>query len=429
MSNQKTKLTKTFVDSAALSPNKQVFYRDAELIGFALRVTASKVYVVERRIGDGKSSVRVMLGKHTELTLEQAREKAKIVLAQMASGINPNKQKQKNKKSKQKYYPIPNQQPTLVTAYNIYIKHRQLSEKTLKDYRRCVEAYLLEWKNMQLINITAPMVQEKHAELTLNSKAGANLSMRLLRAVFNFAIEYYVDSDGRSILNISNPVNILSAKNLWNMFNKKERYIANEQLSHWIDRVLSMQWVGQNYYNHNAYTNQDFLLILLLTGLRHKDVESLQWKNIDFKTGTLTAIDSNNANAMVLPMGPILKHIIHARFERSGDKPYVFQARQGEGHVTNRSKARYKISKLSGIAFTYHDLRRTFLNIAHSININAYTIKKLTCHLRDHTDMSNANQQVSFEDLKLAMTQIEQVIFTKQQFEMIKNRHFKDKSD
>ncbi|WP_171530123.1 Arm DNA-binding domain-containing protein [Acinetobacter defluvii] len=170
MSNQKTKLTKTFVDSAALSPNKQVFYRDAELIGFALRVTASKVYVVERRIGDGKSSVRVVLGKHTELTLEQAREKAKIVLAQMASGINPNKQKQKNKKSKQKYYPIPNQQPTLVIAYNIYIKHRQLSEKTLKDYRRCVEAYLLEWKNMQLINITAPMVQEKHAELTLNSK-------------------------------------------------------------------------------------------------------------------------------------------------------------------------------------------------------------------------------------------------------------------
>ncbi|WP_173910692.1 integrase family protein [Acinetobacter sp. Marseille-Q1618] len=425
MSNQKTKLTKTFVDSVPLSPDKQFFYRDAELIGFALRVTASKVYVVERRIGDGKSSVRVVLGRHTELTLEQAREKAQILLTQMASGINPNKQKQKNKKSKLENNLIPTEQPTLMTAYNAYIKHRQLGEKTLKDYRMCVEDYLFEWKAIKLIDITTQMVQEKHAELTLRSKARANLSMRFLRAVFNFAIKYYLDSNGKSILDISNPVNILSAKNTWNKLNKSKGYITKQQLPHWIDTVLSTQWVGQNYYNHNAYTNQDFLLILLLTGLGREEVECLQWENVDFKAGTITAIDSNNTSSITLPMGPILQYIIHTRFERSGNKPYVFQARQGEGHITNRSKARYKISELSGIAFTYHDLRRTFLNIANRINISAYTIKKLTHHSLDHTEMTSVYREVSFEDLYLAMTQIEQVIFTAQQFAIIKNRQFK----
>jgi hypothetical protein len=98
MTSERTKLTKTFVDSLPLSPDKQVIYRDSELIGFALRVTISKVYVVERRIGNGKSSVRVTIGKHGEITPTQARDQATKLLGLMAQGINPNQEKQEAKR-------------------------------------------------------------------------------------------------------------------------------------------------------------------------------------------------------------------------------------------------------------------------------------------------------------------------------------------
>ncbi|MFC2997392.1 tyrosine-type recombinase/integrase [Acinetobacter sichuanensis] len=425
MSNQKTKLTKTFVDSVPLSPNKQVFYRDSDLIGFALRVTASKVYVVERRIGDGKSSVRVLVGRHGELTPAQAREKAQMLLAQMAAGINPNNEKKKDKDLKLVNYAKETQQPTLMTAYNAYINERELGVKSLEDYRMCVEDYLVEWKDVKLIDITRKMIQEKHVELTIRSKARANLAMRFLRAVFNFSIEHYLDVNDKSILDISNPVNTLGAKKAWNKIKRRKGYIRKDQIHDWVHTVLSTEWVGQNYYNHNAYTNQDFLLIVLLTGFRREETESLKWQDVDLKYGTVTSVDPKNGEPITLPMGPILKHIMQARFERSGGKPYVFQARQGDGHVTNRSKARYKITELSGIEFTYHDLRRTFSSIANSINIGSYTIKRLINHSLDEADVTDGYIQVSFEDLHSAMMKIEQAVFTDQHFDMIKNRKFK----
>ena len=47
-----SKITKSFVDKLALPESGQVFYRDSELKGFAVRVTAggSKAFILEKRI-------------------------------------------------------------------------------------------------------------------------------------------------------------------------------------------------------------------------------------------------------------------------------------------------------------------------------------------------------------------------------------------
>ena len=39
-----------------------------------------------------------------------------------------------------------------------------------------------------------------------------------------------------------------------------------------------------------------------------------------------------------------------------------------------------KVIELSGVAFTLHDLRRTFITIAESIDISAYALKRLVNH-------------------------------------------------
>lgn len=427
MSNEKTKLTKTFVDSLPLSPHKAIFYRDSELIGFALRVTSFKVYIAERRIGNGRSSIRVTIGRHGDLTPTQARDQAQMLLAQMAQGINPNLEKQKQKLKQEADYATAIAQPTLLDAYTAYKSERNLSEKTLKDYNQCINDYFEDWQDIKLINITRKMVQNKHTELSTRSKARANLAMRFLRALFNFSTEHYLDFEDRNIIDISNPVKTLNAKKAWNKVRRRKGYIRKDQLNDWVNTVITTEWVGQNYYNHNAYTNQDFLLTILLTGFRREEAESLQWTHVDLKYGTVTSVDPKNGIPITLPMGPMLHHIMQCRHDRSGAKPYVFQARQREGHIINRSKARYLITELSGIEFTYHDLRRTFSSIANSINVGAYTIKRLINHTTEDakTDVTDGYIQVSFEDMKDAMCKIEKVIFNDEAIDKIKNRDFK----
>jgi integrase len=426
MTSERTKLTKTFVDSLPLSPDKQVIYRDSELVGFALRVTISKVYVVERRIGNGKSSVRVTIGKHGEITPTQAREQATKLLGLMAQGINPNLEKQEAKKEMYADYAKADQQPTLLDAYTAYKTERELSQNTLDDYNQCVTDYLVEWCDIKLIDISRKMVQEKHAELSKRSKARANLAMRFFRAVFNFSVEHYLDVNDKNIIDVSNPVNTLKAKKSWNKIKRRKSYIRNNQMKDWLDAVVSTEWVGQQYKNHNAYTNQDFLLTVLLTGFRREEAETIEWSHVDLKYGSITSIDPKNGEPLTLPMGKILHYIMQQRFERSGGGKYVFQARQGVGHVANRSKARLKIAELTGITFTYHDLRRTFSSVANSLNIGSYTIKKLVNHATDESnDVTEGYVQVSFEDLQIAMNMIEDLLLDDEIISNIKNRKFK----
>ena len=69
------KLTKRIIDATRHPASGQVFYRDAELQGFALRVTpGSKSFTYEKRI-NGRSR-RMTIGPYPGLTVEEARKEA-----------------------------------------------------------------------------------------------------------------------------------------------------------------------------------------------------------------------------------------------------------------------------------------------------------------------------------------------------------------
>ena len=83
------KITKSFVDKLALPENGQVFYRDSELKGFVVRVTASgsSAFILEKRIN--RKLKRITLGRYPELTVEMARKEALKYLGEIATGIDP----------------------------------------------------------------------------------------------------------------------------------------------------------------------------------------------------------------------------------------------------------------------------------------------------------------------------------------------------
>lgn len=83
------KLTKQFIDSEIQAPaSGQRFYRDVEVPGFAIRVTCkSKSYVLEKRVGGVNR--RITIGKFGEMSLDEAKKQAQIMLGDIAKGNDP----------------------------------------------------------------------------------------------------------------------------------------------------------------------------------------------------------------------------------------------------------------------------------------------------------------------------------------------------
>ncbi len=169
----------------------QAFYRDAQLKGFGVRITASgvKSFIVEKLV-NGKVR-RMTLGRYGEITVEQARQEAQKLLGKIATGIDPRAEKQA----------IDLHATTLEQVFQDYLKARkELKPRTLYDYRRVMACVFSEWRNKPLLTITKDKLAKLHVRLgEEHGHAYANLAMRLLRALFNFAAGQYEDAQGRSL--------------------------------------------------------------------------------------------------------------------------------------------------------------------------------------------------------------------------------------
>ena len=66
---------------------------------------------------------------------------------------------------------------------------------------------------------------------------------------------------------------------------------------------------------------------------------------------------------------------------------------------------RNKIINKSGVSFTLHDLRRTFITIAESLDIPAYALKRLLNHKMNH-DVTAGYIVMDVEHLRVPMQRI-----------------------
>jgi hypothetical protein len=172
-------------------------YYDTNVVGLSLRVTGTgvKSFIVRKFMNN--KAVRTTLGHYPAMTITQARVAARAALNTISSGVNPNHQK-----AAQRIKSI-----TLQEAMKDYIANRShaLKPKTIKDYQILFNSYLSEWTNKELVNVTRSMVVKKHTTIGNKSIYRANATMRLLRAIFNFAMSEYEDSNDVPIIT-HNPV-------------------------------------------------------------------------------------------------------------------------------------------------------------------------------------------------------------------------------
>jgi len=151
-----SKLTKEFIESDINPPiTGQRFYRDADMPGFAVRVTQrSKSFILEKRVNGANR--RITIGKCSELSFDAAKKQACIMLGDIAKGIDPKTGKRISTAS----------DITLREVLQKFLEIKPIREDTRRNYHYSINKHLYDWLDMPINSITKDMVEQRHQELT-----------------------------------------------------------------------------------------------------------------------------------------------------------------------------------------------------------------------------------------------------------------------
>lgn len=256
---------------------------------------------------------------------------------------------------------------TLRSTWNEYIHTRTLQPKTLYDHWSKLNRCVPDWLDMDMNKISKSMVLQKHRVLSVHPTQ-ANCTMRIVRTLYNFALSTYED-DNEDPLIKRNPVERLSQARAWNKELARDRHVPLNKIKDWINTVLLAP----------SPTMRDYLITLILTGLRKTEAASLEWKNIDFDGRFLFIPRTKNGNSHKLPLSGLLFGMLEDRSKERVSR-FVFPSDSELGYLNSPYKTFEEVSNAIGVKHSPHDLRRTFLLIAEDIGIEEFVRKRLVNH-------------------------------------------------
>ncbi|MFN3700449.1 MAG: tyrosine-type recombinase/integrase [Alphaproteobacteria bacterium] len=377
-----TKLTKSNIDKIPFTKTGQVLYHDENLKGFMLRVGMNtKTYCVYNTI-NGRNK-QITIGRHGVFTPEQARKSAQAKLLQMAQGVDPDEALKKSA----------HRQITLLEIVDDFLAVRtQLKPNTQKDYKYFILKYLHDWANKPAADITEKMILDRYLYIGKNSgHATANNVRRYLGSLLNYATLAHKLFD-------QNPVSIIAKTRSTFPDKRKTNVINPKDLPIWWQAVEDLE----------GHIMTDYLKLVLLTGLRRSEAAKLKWSDIDFNNETLTISETKNGQSLSVPIGKYLHSLLQKRREKvTGD--WVFPSSSKTGHLSEPKKAARIVRNACGVDFTIHDLRRTYMTIAASLDISVYALKRLVNHKTSH-DVTGGYIVLGIEQLREPVQKIENYI-------------------
>lgn len=388
---ERIKLTKPVVDGAqpALVDEKtrQKIYFDTEVAGFGIVVGAkSKTFFAQQGIA-GKV-VRVTIGRFPVFTVEEARKEARGLIGQMSKGENPTEEKRKKRA----------QAITLAEALDLHLDSMRAKgspEKTTNAYRYLVSMYLKPWLSKELSAITREEVRLKHKRIAQDVAAGryakgrarnekhgrnaANEVFQVFRAIWNRARRQHPELPECPTANVD-----------WFRVTPPRTALGPESLRVWYEAVIA---------DKNA-VRRDNLLLMLFTGLRRTSAAEVRWDDVDFNRRSLRIPrpKGGESKAFDLPLSDFLMELFERRRAESAefapDTPWVFPAESASGHIQEP-----RIDTAS-VKWSPHDLRRTFITVAESMDMSSYAMKALVNHSQPSHDVTAGYLSIDVERLR-----------------------------
>lgn len=132
---------------------------------------------------------------------------------------------------------------------------------------------------------------------------------------------------------------------------------------------------------------------------------ALRWENVDLNARTLHLPKTKNGDPLNLPLSQFLVDLLTARKRLVGETLFVFPGPGKQGHLIETKKFLARVCAGSGVSFTLHDLRRTFITIAESLDVPYYALKRLLNH-RANGDVTGGYIVVNAERLRGPVEQV-----------------------
>lgn len=383
------KITKANLKEIVKPIAGQVDYFDTELAGFGVRATkeALTFFVRARQRGTQKKPF-IPIGTFGLYTCEQARSKANSYLLQLKEGNDPHPDRQPK-----------NETITVADLYRQYITTKKtLSAATIRQYDAWMKNHFGDWQTLPVDTITGSMILDRLERMeTINGKVQAINAVKLLRSLFRFGMAIHPSTISK------NPVDGVREvrERDWAKRKRRTSFIKPEDLPVWFKAV-------------EAYANpkgRDYLLLLLYTGLRRNEATRLKWADIDFRHKTFTFIpekkrgDEPEDNRVTMPMSEQLHRLLLKRRAIGWENDYIFPGKHPAPFLSNPDNYKRDIITASGVQFCFHDLRRTFITIAESLDIPHYSLKALLNHSMGN-DVTGGYIQITADRLREPMQKI-----------------------
>jgi hypothetical protein len=163
---------------------RQTFYWDKSQTGFGILVSGkstTKSFVAKGQL-HGKGVLKT-LGRVGTMTQAEARQATRELFRDLGAGVHPARKKTSSL--------------TLGQWLTTYLEGNDLKPRTKEAYADLCRRYFTDWMDTPLANITRDMVEARHLAIGKQvvdaargtGKASANGAMRVLRAVYNFALD------------------------------------------------------------------------------------------------------------------------------------------------------------------------------------------------------------------------------------------------
>jgi integrase len=255
-----------------------------------------------------------------------------------------------------------------------------------------------DWLLLSAVTITGSMVLDRLALMEKNNgMTQAASSIKLLRGLYRLGIALY---PGVITHNPVEAVREVRGRE-WSPRKRRMTYIEPKNLPTWYKAV-------------NEYDNpkgRDYMLLLLYTGLRKIEAARLKWADIDFKARTFTFTPEKKRgekpeyDRVTMPLSVQAYRLLLHRKAQGCENAYIFPGKHPSPHLSNPDNYKRDIIRTSGVKFCFHDLRRTFITIAESLDIPHYALKALLNHSMGN-DVTGGYIIMSTERLREPMQRI-----------------------
>ena len=363
----------------SLKPGKQPYeVMDTEVRAFGIRVLPSgvKSFILRRRYPGSKQPARRALGAYGEMSLAEAREKAREWNALVKKGIDPGieegRQRQAAIEAEEQ-----RQASTFGAAFEEYLRRKASKLKSGPDIEREICREFKDWMDLPLADITPSMVKAViRGIIDRDAATQAHFAFGIVRTFFNWCVD-----SGDFGIEVS-PCAKLKPAVLIGPRNVGSRVLK--------DSEIAACWRASEAM---GYPFGKLFQLLLLTALRRNEAANARWSEIDFdaKLWVISAERMKGGAAHAVPLTPEISALLESLPRFSGGD-FVFSTTAGRRPVSGFSKAKARLDALMRAeleaqdrqfeGFVLHDVRRTCRTRFSALPVEDVVRELLLAHAR-----------------------------------------------